>query len=94
MEEGWGVIDSQETPGGCWVHFSVISISMGSSGFRKLTVGRLVSFDWEPVSQDGFAYRATNVWPPGGQVAPAQQSDSEPSAAYRSSLVIRYDDES
>ena len=21
-DEGWGVIDSPETPGGCWAHFS------------------------------------------------------------------------
>ena len=23
-EEGWGVIDSAETPGGCWTHFSAV----------------------------------------------------------------------
>jgi len=23
-EEGWGVVDSAETPGGCWVHWSVV----------------------------------------------------------------------
>ncbi|MCW2765284.1 MAG: hypothetical protein JWO11_1243 [Nocardioides sp.] len=23
-EEGWGVIDCDETPGGCWFHFSAI----------------------------------------------------------------------
>jgi CspA family cold shock protein len=26
-EEGWGVVDSDETPGGCWVHFSHIEIA-------------------------------------------------------------------
>lgn len=25
-EEGWGVIDSPETPGGCWAFFSHIKV--------------------------------------------------------------------
>lgn len=25
-EEGWGVLDSPETPGGCWCHFSDIEV--------------------------------------------------------------------
>ena len=24
-EDGWGVIDSVRTPGGCWAHFSVVA---------------------------------------------------------------------
>jgi len=25
-EEGWGVIDSVQTPGGCWAHFSAVAV--------------------------------------------------------------------
>lgn len=25
--EGWGVIESPETPGGCWAHFSVVAVT-------------------------------------------------------------------
>ncbi|WP_305091441.1 cold-shock protein [Prescottella sp. R16] len=56
--EGWGVIDSPATPGGCWVFFSAIV----SEGYRTLPVGGTVTFDWEQVTdQDGYRYRATRV---------------------------------
>ena len=76
-DEGWGVIESAETPGGCWVHFSVIG---GSGGLRSLSVGQAVEFDWEPAEQDGFRCRATAV---GG--SPGERS------AYGSALRIEYD---
>ena len=56
-EEGWGVIDSEETPGGCWAHFSVISVS----GYRTLHTGQTVALDWEAGEQDGYSYRALEV---------------------------------
>lgn len=57
-EEGWGVVDSPDTPGGCWVHFSAID----GSGFRALTVGSKVDLGWELVKdQDGYKFRATRV---------------------------------
>jgi cold shock protein len=56
-DEGWGVIDSPVTPGGCWTHFSVIR----SDGYRALTPGETVSFDFEEPGQDGFPFRATAV---------------------------------
>ncbi|TDK24071.1 cold shock domain-containing protein [Arthrobacter crusticola] len=56
-EEGWGVIDSSETPGGCWAHFSVISMD----GYRTLTAGQAVDFDWEQGEQDGYSYSAAEV---------------------------------
>lgn len=60
--EGWGVIDSVSTPGGCWAHFSAVD----GTGFRTLTVGDTVVFEWEQVTdQDGYRYRATQVTPPG-----------------------------
>jgi CspA family cold shock protein len=58
-EEGWGVLDSPETPGGCWAHFSVVR----SPGYRELAAGQVVRLAWEPAVQDGYDYRATTVVP-------------------------------
>ncbi|MGU3293147.1 cold-shock protein [Williamsia sp. M5A3_1d] len=57
-DEGWGVVDSAETPGGAWVHFSEIR---GVSGFRTLETGAHVEFAWEEARQDGFAYRGSDI---------------------------------
>ncbi|GAA2057150.1 cold-shock protein [Williamsia deligens] len=56
-EEGWGVVDSDATPGGAWVHFSEVH----GTGYRVLTPGARVEFAWEAASQDGFAFRASDV---------------------------------
>ncbi|EME17512.1 hypothetical protein G419_19164 [Rhodococcus triatomae BKS 15-14] len=56
-ELGWGVLDSPDTPGGCWAHYSNID----GTGFRALTVGATVDLDWEQREQDGYAFRATRV---------------------------------
>ena len=83
-EQGWGVIDGPDVPGGCWVHFSAVA----APGYRELATGQEVSFRAEPADQDGFAYRAVKVWT--GDAEPADQ----PSAvgdAYRSSLNLSYD---
>ena len=56
--EGWGVIDSAETPGGAWAFFSEIR---GVSGYRILPVGATVEFAWETANQDGFHYRANDI---------------------------------
>ena len=56
-EEGWGVLDSAETPGGCWAHFSAIEME----GFRSLTAGEKVTLEWEAGEQDGFQYRDVRV---------------------------------
>ncbi|MDT0342329.1 cold-shock protein [Streptomyces litchfieldiae] len=60
-EEGWGVLDSAETPGGCFAHFSDIDMK----GFRSLTAGQHVEFDWERpgFAQDGYDYRTLKVVP-------------------------------
>ncbi|MFJ5535213.1 cold-shock protein [Streptomyces sp. NPDC093261] len=59
-DEGWGVIDSEETPGGCWASFSAIEMP----GFRSLTAGDSVTLEWEAVEdQDGFKYVALRVIP-------------------------------
>ncbi|MEU6082158.1 cold shock domain-containing protein [Streptomyces sp. NPDC047108] len=61
-EDGWGVLDCPETPGGCWAHFSVLEMD----GFRSLSPGqRVASVEWEGpgIQQDGYAYRAVRVVP-------------------------------
>ncbi|MBT2263681.1 hypothetical protein J7E74_01595 [Rhodococcus erythropolis] len=74
-EEGWGVIDSADTPGGCWTFYSALhpdevinarpgdSFSIGG-GISGLAVGEQVDFEWEPViDQDGYKFRAIKVRP-------------------------------
>jgi cold shock protein len=58
-EEGWGVLDSAETPGGCFAHFSDIELD----GYRTLENGQTVWIEWERpgFKQDGYDYRATTV---------------------------------
>ena len=85
-EEGWGVIDGPDVPGGCWVHFSAIA----GDGYRELSAGERVSFHAEPASQDGFAFRAVKVWT--GEVEPATPiREQDSSRAYRSTLTLTAD---
>jgi CspA family cold shock protein len=80
--EGWGVIDSPDTPGGCFAHFShlwnddeIPKLGPGevveiSGGFRELFEGETVDFAWEhvpPPGQDGYSFRASTVRPRGRQ---------------------------
>jgi cold shock CspA family protein len=58
-EDGWGVLDTEETPGGCWAHFSTIV----ADGFRTLCPGDAVNVAWEAGEQDGFSFRALAVQP-------------------------------
>lgn len=76
--EGWGVVDSAETPGGCFVHFTHLwnggpipipgpgeGVEVSGGGFLQLFEGETVEFEWEcPMGgQDGYSYRATTVRP-------------------------------
>ena len=58
-DEGWGVLDSAETPGGCWAHYSNVEVD----GYRVLQAGQRVRVQWEHADQDGYAHRALHVWP-------------------------------
>ena len=58
-EDGWGVVESDQTPGGCWVHFSAVE----TEGFRELHPGHEVGLDWEHARQDGYRFRAISVRP-------------------------------
>lgn len=89
-ENGWGVIDSPETPGGAFAHYSVIDAEPGA--FRSLTVGETVEFDWVRQPQDGFAYRVERVRGEGagGRGDGVEEDGGE---GYASSLAIAWDDE-
>ncbi|WP_432509466.1 cold-shock protein [Kineococcus auxinigenes] len=89
-DEGWGVLDSPETPGGCWVHFSGIAVR----GHREPAPGQRVALEWEAAEQDGYRYRATRVWPRGAEPAvhPHTTVVGGRSGAYRSSLTLSFDD--
>ena len=54
-EEGWGVLDSAGTPGGCFVHMGSIRME----GYRTLRPGATVHFESEPARQDGYDFFAT-----------------------------------
>jgi CspA family cold shock protein len=58
-DDGWGVIDSEDTPGGCWAHFSSVLVP----GYRSLRAGQTVTLRHEPAEQDGYSFRAVEVWP-------------------------------
>lgn len=86
-DEGWGVIDGPDVPGGCWVHFSAIAMD----GYRELADGQHVSFRYESASQDGFDYRAVKVWTDAVEPPDKPQPQSGGSVAYSSSLTLTFD---
>ena len=67
-DEGWGVIDSPDTPGGCWVHLSSLLIEHRGLGLQP---GHELKFVWERLSgngvQDGYDYVAREAWNIGQQ---------------------------
>lgn len=85
-DEGWGILDSDETPGGCWVHFSHLTMP----GYRTLQAGQVLEFEWETAAQDGYSFRATRAWLAGTAPGPAPRTATGP--AYTSGLSIIFDD--
>lgn len=88
-DEGWGVVDSPDTPGGCWAHFSAVLVA----GYRALDAGALVELTYEAAEQDGYSFRAVEVWPAGQAPVREHPQVWGPSAAYRSVLTLTFDDE-
>ena len=87
-DEGWGVIDAEVVPGGCWVLFAAIAME----GYRELTAGQPVRFTFESADQDGYAFRAMAVWPLGTDTdVPVEPQSASP--AYGSNLVLTYDED-
>ena len=60
-QKGWGGIESDETPGDVWVHFSMIE--RGDGDYRSLEKGEEVEFAYERADQDSWRYRAVWVRP-------------------------------
>jgi CspA family cold shock protein len=82
------VIDSDSTPGGCWAHFS----SIATDGYRELSPGDSVTFDFERADQDGWAYRSVTVWLAGAEDAVlGEPRKTDPTDAYESRLTISPD---
>lgn len=70
--EGWGVIRSGETPGGCWFNFTdlwrsdfrrICGERPIKTGYKGAELDEVVDFDWEAGEQDGYLYRAVDVRP-------------------------------
>lgn len=87
--DGWGVIDSDATPGGCWAHFSSVLVA----GYKSLRTGQRVRFTFETAEQDGYSFRTVEAWPADQAPVRTTQEASGPSAAYRSTLTLTFDDE-
>lgn len=88
-EDGWGVIDSPDTPGGCWVLYAHIDMPPPA----ELHVGQHVDFSFEPVtSQDGYTWRAVSVRPEGVEASDVREYITEPKGSFRSTLRIEFDD--
>src|SRR3954468_24005522 len=91
-DDGWGVIDAEEVPGGCWFLFTVLPME----GYRELTAGERVRFTFETAEQDSYGFRATGVWPFGTDadtpvdVGVEKQSGS---GTYGSRLLLMYDED-
>jgi CspA family cold shock protein len=90
--EGWGIIDSPDTPGGCFAHYTDLwrdqqpkaraDTAIEVSGeFRDLVEGETVDFEWERPEggQDGYPFRATAVRPrrPAPRVVSRSYRDDE-----------------
>jgi CspA family cold shock protein len=90
-DEGWGVIDSPETPGGCWIHATTPSTKTRMG----LDPGRQVYFEWERLPgkgvQDGFDFVATDAWYVDDE--PNRRPQGPSTGAYSTSLTITLDDD-
>jgi CspA family cold shock protein len=85
-DEGWGVVEAPQVPGGCWVGFGQVAVA----GYRSLHARQEVALEWEPSAQDGYAYRALRVWPWGAD--PVQPAPTAPAGnAYSSTLTLTFD---
>jgi CspA family cold shock protein len=58
-EQGFGVIDSDDTPGGCGAVFAVIQ----AEGYRTLRPGQFVRFRFIAARQDDCDFQAVEVIP-------------------------------
>jgi CspA family cold shock protein len=87
--EGWGVLDAAATPGGCWTHYSAVLVP----GYRALDPEGAVEFTFEAAEQDGYAFRAIEVWPANQAPVRSHDETSGSSPAYRSTLTLTFDND-
>ncbi|MFI5845175.1 cold-shock protein [Catenuloplanes sp. NPDC051500] len=85
-DEGWGVIDSPATPGGCWAHFSSAAVP----GVASFTPGQAVELEFESPGQDGYPYRAVRLQPAGA--TPTGRAPAVGGGAYSSTLTLSFDE--
>lgn len=86
--DGWGVIDSVATPGGCWAHYSTLLVA----GYRSLRAGQDVTFTFEAADQDGYSFRTVEAWPSDQAPARAGHESSGPCEAYSSISTLTVDE--
>jgi CspA family cold shock protein len=83
VDEGWGIIESDATPGGCLVQ--VLSIHTASG---TLTAGEEVDLGSEPlptgVEEESFRFAALSVRPAGSDVEPPAVAADRPRFTGRS----------
>ena len=87
-DEGWGVIDSPETPRGCWIHYGKVAVQR----FAGLETGQQMELEWEQAPQDGYDYRATRAWPLGDEPFDRYKTSGNPTPAFETSLTIEFDE--
>jgi cold shock protein len=56
-DDGWGVVESAQTPGDVFVHFSAIEMD----GYHFLTPGQKVAFTAQPMDIEGCSWQAESV---------------------------------
>lgn len=83
-EDGWGVIDSPQTPGGCWAHYSQVLVA----GLQLLVAGQDVELEWKAPGQDGYLFRAMRTWPTGHEPVIAPVDCSGATSAYASTCQL------
>ncbi|MDT2007283.1 hypothetical protein FXW78_27220 [Rhodococcus opacus] len=73
-QEMWGIIDSDETPGGCWTLFHSVAVE----GFPVLREGHQVEFEWDTLDSPmhGCDFYTIRAWPAGSEPYVAPPSDS------------------
>lgn len=85
-DDGWGVVDPPEVPGGCWTPVSNVAVA----DVPSLAPVQRVHLERETPGQSGEEFRAVRVWPQGSE--PATREPSPPSSAYRSTLTTTVDE--
>lgn len=85
-DEGWGVIESDETPGGCWTHWTTVRVA----GPPALTEGLRVNFTFRERATHGFDYETCEVWRHGEEPVDDSIQLGPDSPAMQSTLSLTF----